>query len=65
MKLSIVAALVLALSMGAMPAYAKGSKGKSSHSSRGGHYTGGKGSSHKNGHYKNKKTNDHYQKRKK
>jgi len=31
---------------------------------RGGHYSGGKGSSHKGGTYKNKKTNDHYTKRK-
>jgi hypothetical protein len=29
-----------------------------------GHYKGGKGSSHKEGSYKNKATNDHYRKRK-
>ncbi|WP_158308432.1 hypothetical protein [Flavobacterium columnare] len=29
-----------------------------------GHYKGGKGSSHKGGHYKNSSTNDHYKKRK-
>jgi hypothetical protein len=31
--------------------------------SRGGHYSGGRGSSHKGGAYKNPRTNDHYQKR--
>ncbi|HEY9805997.1 MAG TPA: hypothetical protein V6D04_05475 [Candidatus Obscuribacterales bacterium] len=31
---------------------------------QGGHYKGGKGSSHKGGKYKNKATNDHYLKRK-
>jgi hypothetical protein len=31
---------------------------------QGGHYKGGKGSSHKGGKYKNKATNDHYRKRK-
>jgi hypothetical protein len=31
--------------------------------SRGGHYSGGRGSSHKGGHYKNFRTNDHYRKR--
>jgi hypothetical protein len=30
-----------------------------------GHYRGGKGSSHKNGKYKNPKTDDHYAPRKK
>lgn len=29
-----------------------------------GHYKGGKGSSHKGGHYKNSSTHDHYKKRK-
>jgi hypothetical protein len=29
----------------------------------GGHYRGGRGSSHKAGSYKNPRTNDHYQKR--
>lgn len=28
-----------------------------------GHYKGGKGSSHKGGHYKNSSTNNHYKKR--
>src|SRR5450631_1842762 len=31
--------------------------------SRGGHSSGGSGSSHKGGHYRNTRTNDHYQKR--
>jgi hypothetical protein len=30
---------------------------------RGGHYSGGHGSSHKGGHYKNARTGDHYEKR--
>ncbi len=32
-------------------------------STRGGHYAGGKGSSHKGGKYKNARTGDHYTKR--
>jgi hypothetical protein len=32
--------------------------------SQGGHYKGGKGSSHKGGKYKNASTGDHYRKRK-
>jgi len=28
---------------------------------RGGHYSGGHGSSHKGGHYKNARTGDHYE----
>lgn len=31
--------------------------------SRGGHYAGGRGSSHKGGHYRNPNTGDHYRKR--
>lgn len=34
-----------------------------SHVNRGGHYAGGHGSSHKGGHYKNKRTHDHYTRR--
>ncbi|MEM5314240.1 hypothetical protein [Paraburkholderia sp. JHI869] len=30
---------------------------------RDGHYTGGHGSSHKGGHYKNGRTGDHYERR--
>jgi hypothetical protein len=30
---------------------------------RGGHYSGGHGSSHKGGHYKNARTGDHYEKK--
>lgn len=33
-------------------------------SARGGHYTGGHGSSHKGGHYSNARTHNHYEKRK-
>lgn len=29
---------------------------------KGGHYSGGKGSSHKGGHYRNSATHNHYQK---
>jgi len=50
---------------------ARGHRSYSSHSSytshrssyHTGHYAGGKGSSHKGGHYKNSSTNDHYRKR--
>lgn len=54
MKKIIIAliALTLAAPMGSV-AYAKG-----------GHYAGGKGSSHKAGKYKNPRTGNHYEKRK-
>lgn len=65
MRLPIIAAIVFALIGNVTPSYAKGSKSGGSHASRSGHYAGGKGSSHKGGNYKNKRTNDHYQKRNK
>lgn len=52
MKRTIAAILVFAL---AAPAIAL---------ARGGHYSGGHGSSHKGGHYTNARTHDHYEKRK-
>jgi hypothetical protein len=57
-------AAVLALAL-AFPVFAKGGRHSGSHASRGGHYAGGKGSSHKSGHYKNVRTGDHYQKKNK
>lgn len=39
-------------------------RGSRSHGSGGGHYKGGRGSSHKGGSYKRKSTNDHYRLRK-
>lgn len=56
MKQLMVAILVAGLTM---PALAKGG----GHVSRGGHYAGGNGTSHKGGSYKNSRTHNHYQKR--
>lgn len=62
MKGITIALLSLVLCV-ATPAFARGGHGGGHHVSRGGHYAGGKGSSHKGGHYKNPRTNDHYTKR--
>jgi hypothetical protein len=62
--------LMVALSPAAAATAGSHSSGRSSHSSgahhpkQGGHYAGGKGPSHKGGHYKNPRTNDHYTKHK-
>ncbi|GAB3249056.1 hypothetical protein GCM10027296_12270 [Chitinimonas naiadis] len=50
-----------------LPAEARGrSSGSHAHySNQGGHYAGGKGSSHKGGAYKNARTNNHYTSHKK
>jgi hypothetical protein len=65
MRMLVIASIACALVGNITPVYAKSSKSGGSHVSRGGHYAGGKGSSHKGGDYKNKRTNDHYQKRNK
>jgi len=49
----------------AAPAEARGRSSSGSHAhygNQGGHYAGGKGSSHKGGTYKNARTNNHYTK---
>jgi len=54
--------LVVGLSLASLgrTAFARESHSGGSHSSRGGHYAGGHGSSHKGGHYVNPRTANHY-----
>ncbi|VVE46724.1 hypothetical protein PAN31108_04453 [Pandoraea anhela] len=63
MRKTLAIALALTFAVAPLVTEARGSRGAGSHSSKGGHYAGGAGSSHKGGTYKNARTNDHYQKR--
>jgi hypothetical protein len=62
---AVVVALVAAIfALGSYGADAKEKTPKQHYANEGGHYSGGKGSSHRGGHYKNVRTHDHYTKHK-
>jgi hypothetical protein len=61
----LVAAVAAVLALGTFSADAKDKQPKQHYANEGGHYAGGKGSSHEGGHYKNAHTHDHYTKHKK
>jgi hypothetical protein len=61
MKRLLTIALAACLVLGISGAEAKSKK---HYANEGGHYVGGKGSSHKGGHYKNARTHDRYTKHK-
>lgn len=64
MRTLLIVALALVFAGAPLLSEARGGRSSGgSHASRGGHYAGGKGSSHKGGTYKNAGTGDHYQKR--
>jgi hypothetical protein len=63
MKRIVLLALTTVALLASPQAHARSHGGSHAHyGNQGGHYVGGKGSSHKGGHYKNPRTHDHYTK---